>query len=67
MTIGFIDTYRRSLGPTTPTFVGQVEWWDAGQYLFTESCGINRVLESDALLDAHKLYEDRMEQNLIRR
>ena len=67
MTTGFIGTYQSFIESGNPTIVGQVEWWDAGQYLFTESCGINRVLESDALLDAHKLYEDRMEQNLIRR
>ena len=40
------------------TFVGRVKVYENRRYLWSESCGIHRLNQADALEDAHKLAKE---------
>lgn len=42
------------------TYVGRVQWYQDGRYLYSDSCGIYRLTASDAHHDAELIVADRL-------
>ncbi|NBU34867.1 hypothetical protein EBS40_09680 [bacterium] len=49
----------------TPTFIGFIEFRDHGQYLYGESCKVERITVLDALADARQQLNEQGEWQLI--
>jgi len=48
-------TYNRIEFDGKETFIGRVKVYENGKYLYSHSCGINRITREDALEDAGNL------------
>lgn len=49
----------------TPTFVGFIEFRDNGQYLYSQTCKVERLTVLDALADARRQLNYQGEWHLI--